>query len=208
MTSFKYLGATLCKDGTCSAEVRIRIASAMAAVARLNRIWRCNTSSLASKFKLYESLVTFTLLRGCETWTLLVDSEKKEKRMLAFETKRLRKSIRIFYLVDKTSDLVRSKINFPVVPQEPLLATLKIWKLARFGHVTRHNSLSKIIFQGTLEGRRRRGRHRKCWMDNIREWTSLPMPDLLTRASSRKDWKRISAESSIMSPRRLNRSRD
>ena len=35
VTSFKYLGANLCKDGTCSAEVRIRVASAMA---RLNRI--------------------------------------------------------------------------------------------------------------------------------------------------------------------------
>ena len=32
-TSFRYLGATLCKDGTCSAEVRIRIAPAMAAMA-------------------------------------------------------------------------------------------------------------------------------------------------------------------------------
>ena len=52
VTSFKYLGATLCKDGTCSAEVRIMIASAMAAMARLNRIWWCNTISFASKFKL------------------------------------------------------------------------------------------------------------------------------------------------------------
>ena len=34
-----YLGTTLRKDGTCSAEVRLRIASAMAAMARLNRIW-------------------------------------------------------------------------------------------------------------------------------------------------------------------------
>ena len=55
--SFKYLGAALCKDGTCSAEVRIRIASAMAAMARLNRMWMCNTISFASKFKLYKSLV-------------------------------------------------------------------------------------------------------------------------------------------------------
>ena len=55
VTSFKNLGATLCKDGTCSAEIRIRIAAAMA---RLNRIWRCNTISFASKFKLYKSLVT------------------------------------------------------------------------------------------------------------------------------------------------------
>ena len=33
-------------------------------------------------------------------------------------------------------------------------------------------SLSKTILQGTLEGERRRGRQRKCWIDNIKEWTS------------------------------------
>ena len=38
VTSFKYVGTTLCKDGTCSAEVCIRIASAMAEMVRLNRI--------------------------------------------------------------------------------------------------------------------------------------------------------------------------
>ena len=51
VTSFKYLGTTLCKDGTCSANIRIRIASAMATMTRLNKIWRCNTISFASKFK-------------------------------------------------------------------------------------------------------------------------------------------------------------
>ena len=55
VTSFKYLGATLCLDGTCSAEVRIRIASAVAAKARLNGILRCNTISFACKFKRYKS---------------------------------------------------------------------------------------------------------------------------------------------------------
>ena len=77
VTSFKYLGATLYKDGTCSAEVRIRIASAMA---RLNRIWRCNTISFASRFKVNKSLVTSILLYSCEKWTLLPDSEKKESK--------------------------------------------------------------------------------------------------------------------------------
>ena len=38
-------------------------------------------------------------------------------------------------------------------------------------------------------------------MDNIKEWSIfLPTPELLARASCRKDWKRISAESSVMSP--------
>ena len=64
-TSFKNLGAILCKDSTSSAEVRIWIASAMAAMARLNRIWRCSTINFASKFKLYMSLVTSILIYGC-----------------------------------------------------------------------------------------------------------------------------------------------
>ena len=72
VTSFKYLGATLCKHGTCSAEIRIRAVSAMAAIAILNRIWCSSTISFASKFKLYKSLVT-SVPYGCETWTLLAD---------------------------------------------------------------------------------------------------------------------------------------
>ena len=54
----------------------------------------------------------------------------------------------------------------------------------------------------------RRGQQRKCWMDNIKEWTPLPMSELLTRAFCRKGWKMISAESFLMSPRRPNRLRD
>ena len=76
------------------------------------------------------------------------------------------------------------------------LATVKRRKLAWFGHVTRNDSL----FQGTLEGGRRRRRQRKCWMDNVKEWTSLPMPELLTRTSCKKDWTRTSAESTLMPP--------
>ena len=65
---------------------------------------------------------------------------------------------------------------------------------------TLRQPLPKTILQGTLESGRRRGRQRNCWMDNIKEWTSLPMLELLTRASCRKDWKSSSAESSLMSP--------
>ena len=76
VTSFKYLGATLCKDGTYCAEVCIRITSAMAAMARLNKIWHCHTLRFASRFKLYKFPIISILLYGCETWTLLADSER------------------------------------------------------------------------------------------------------------------------------------
>ena len=131
-----------------------------------------------------------------------------QKRIQAFKTEFLRKHFRICCLEHKTNDWMQSKINFLVGPLEPLLATVKRQKFAGLGHVKRHDSLSKTILQGTLEDGRRRGRQRKCWMDNIKDWTSVPAPDLLIAASCRKDWKRISAELSLMSARRRNRSRD
>ena len=42
---------------------------------------------------------------------------------------------------------------------------------------------------------------------SCQEWTSLPMPELLTMASHREEWKRISAESSFISPGHPSQSR-
>ena len=143
------LGTTLCKDGTCSAEVCIRIASTMAAMARLNWIWWCNTISLTSKFKRYKSRITSILLYGCETWTLLGGCEKG---IQAFKTKRMRKLLCISYLEHKTNHWVWSKSNFPVSQREPLLATIKRWKLSCFWYVTRLDSLSKNHPSGHFGG--------------------------------------------------------
>ena len=113
VTSFKYLGAPLFNDGTCTVEIRINLASAMTSMARLNRIWRCNTISFASKFKLYVPLVTSLLLYECETWTLLADSEKGS-RLSKPSTSSTRPTTG-----------VRSKISILVGSQEPLLAAVK-----------------------------------------------------------------------------------
>ena len=127
--------------------------------------------TLTSKFKLYKSLVVSILLNGFKTRTLLADSNKK---IQVFETKRLRKSLSIFYLEDKTNDWVRSKIKFLVGLKETLLVTLKRWKLVWFGHVTRHHRLSKTTFQGTLEGGRRRGQQWKRWRATLKSGRPRP----------------------------------
>ena len=59
--------------------------------------------------------------------TLLADSEK---RVQAFETKCLRKLLRVSYLEHKINDWVQSKINILAGPKELLLATVKERKLA------------------------------------------------------------------------------
>ena len=56
------------------------------------------------------------------------------------------------YFQCKTNEWGLSKINFFVGPQEPLLEIVTRWKLAWFGHVTPHDSLTRTILKGTLEG--------------------------------------------------------
>ena len=97
------------------------------------------------------------------------------------------------------------KYSIATPPASPRTPTQRIKQthftvIAWFGHVTRHDSLSNNILQGTLDSGRRRGRQRKCWIDNVNEWTSSLMAEQLTTASCRTDWKTISAESSGMSP--------
>ena len=76
-----------------------------------------------------------------------------------------------------------ARSTFLWVLRNLFLATVKRRKLTCFGHVTGNYSLSKTTLQGTLEGGRRRGRQRKCWLDSVKEWTSLPLPELFTMAS-------------------------
>ena len=46
-------------------------------------------------------------------------------------------------------------------------------KLQWCGHVSRSSDLAKNILQGTVKGGRKKGRQRKRWEGNIREWTGL-----------------------------------
>ena len=59
-----------------------------------------------------------------------------------------------------------------------------------------------------LSKKRKKGLTQKYMLDGQHQQEDMPMPEVLTRASCRKDWKRISAESFLMSHRRPNQSRD
>ena len=50
--------------------------------------------------RLYKSLVVSILLYGCESWTLLADTEK---RLQAFENKCMRRMLQISYTEHRTN---------------------------------------------------------------------------------------------------------
>ncbi|KAH3777240.1 hypothetical protein DPMN_178680 [Dreissena polymorpha] len=63
MTTFKYLGATLSKDSTSTAEVRIRIALATSAITRLSGLW--TSSWLGLDTSLGTALCATLFSRAC-----------------------------------------------------------------------------------------------------------------------------------------------
>ena len=183
--AFKYLGATLTKDSRSTTEIKIRLAMATSAMAKLSKIWKSNDISFPTKMKLYKSLVLSILLYGCESWTLMAETTK---RVQTFETKCFRRLLRISWKDHKMNKFVWDQVTRLAGPQEPLLAVVKRRKLSWFGHVTRHNTLPKTVLQGTLEGGRSRGRQPMSWMDNVKEWTKMVTSTLIRKAENRTGW--------------------
>ena len=197
VTSFKYLGAVVSDDGS-KPEILSRIAQATAALTKLKPIWRDNNISLGSKVKLMRSLVISIFLYACESWTLTAELEKRTQ---AFEMRCYRRLLNISYKDHVTNEEVRRKIQAAIGEYDELLTLVKKRKLRWFGHVSRSSGLAKTILQGTVKGKRKRGRQKKRWEDNIKEWTGMDFASSTRAAENRSRWKGVVANSSVV-PRR------
>ena len=83
---FKYFGPTQMKDGTSTKEVKIRLAPAQSAMAKLAILWKNKDASFPANIKLLKSLVLSIRLYGCESWT---PTANLDRRIQAFENKRI-----------------------------------------------------------------------------------------------------------------------
>ena len=185
-------------------EILSRIAQTTAALSRLKIIWRDKNISLASKVKLMRTLILSTFLYACESWTLTAEIER---RIQALEMRCYRRLLNISYKDHVTNEEVRSRIQNAIGVHDDLLTMVKKRKLRWYGHISRSSGMAKTILQGTVKGARRRGRQKKRWEDNIKEWTGMGFGDSLRAAEDREGWKGIVAASSVV-PRRPPRLRD
>ena len=99
---------------------------------------------------------------------------------------------------------VRRKIQAAIGEYDELLTLVKKRKLRWFGHVSRSSGVAKTILhmlQGTVKGKRKRGRQKKSWEDNIKECTGMDFASSTRAAGNRTRWKGIVANPSVV-PRR------
>ena len=144
------------------------------------------------------SLVISIFLYACESWILTAELEKRTQ---AFEMRCYRWLLNISYKDHVTNVEVRRKIQAAIGEYDELLTLVKKWKLRWFGHVSRSSGLAKTILQGTVKGKRKRGRQKKRWEDNITEWTGMDFASSTRAAENKTEWKGIVANSSVV-PRR------
>ena len=170
VTSFKYLGAVVSDDGS-KPEILSRIAQATAALTKLKPILRDNNVTLGSKVKLMCSLVISIFLYACESWTYTAELEK---RMQAFEMRCNRRLVNISYKDHVTNKEVCRLIQAAIGEYDKLLTLVKKWTLRWFGHVSRSSCLAKTMLQGTVKGKRKKGRQKrggKTISKSGQEWT-------------------------------------
>ena len=74
---------------------------------------------------------------------------------------------------------------------DDLLTMIKKRKLRRYGHISRSSGMAKTILQRTVKGARRRGRQKKSWEDNIKEWTGMGFGNSMRAAEDREGWEGI-----------------
>ena len=107
----------------------------------------------------------------------------------------------IEHFIYVTSEEARRKIHASIGEYDELLTLVKKRKIRWFGHVSRSCGLAKTILQGTVNGKRERGRQKKRWEDNIKEWTGMDFAGSTWAAENRTRWKGIVANLSVV-PRR------
>jgi hypothetical protein len=183
---FEYLGSLLTWDNSCSKEIRRRINKTTGAMASMKHMWNTGKLTVESKIKLLTTCVFSVLLYASETWTL---KEGDKQKLLAFEMRCYRRILRIHW-----SDMIRNvDIRKQIGAHETIIDIIKKRKLRLFGHICRMDDdrLLKHIVFSRINGKSRRGRPCREWLDDITDWCGKSCQDLVHLAQSRYQWKNL-----------------
>ena len=190
VTEFVYLGFKLSSKNDPEVAVRHRIGLGWAAFGKQEHILKSTRVPYHIKTKVYLCYILPVVLFGldCVTWTRVLESkiEVFQNHVLRFITGRR--------LIDKTKITTLREITKTV----PLVAKIRSKTLKLFGHIKRSSiGLSKLCLEGNVQGKRKRGKPKARWRDNIISWTPFDNWFRLNcHTQDRNAWKRISHVSS------------
>jgi hypothetical protein len=196
-----YLGSQISEDGSSEPDMKRRIGLAYDAMQRLKKVWSSKSLRRRTKVKIYETLVLSILLYNTETWTITAEMER---RLRSVEMDCLRKIVG----VSRLEHIKNDDIKVALYVTTDIVQRIQLRRLRYFGHVARmdESRYPKLVLHGRVDGRRRRGRPRKRWLDNIKEdcrELGYSVVEAERTARDREEWRKILrlSERALASPR-------
>lgn len=183
---FEYLGSLFTWDNNLSKDIKCRIGKASGTLANLKHLWSSKTLSIKGKIRLIQTCVFSVLLYASEAWSL---KKRDIAKLLAFEMKCYRRVLGITWMQKIKNIEVRARIP----SRGNIIDTIKERKLNLFGHICRmsdSNILKHTMFAG-MQGKKKRGRPPREWMDDIEEWTGEKAHYLVNMAQDRTKWREL-----------------
>ena len=180
---FDYLGSLITQSGDGIKEIRRRLGMASRKLGSLKKVWKGNDDK--TKLKFLRSLIFPIATYGSETWSI---SKEAEKKINAFEFKCYRKILRIPWTAKRTNASIVN--HFGNIPEHWLQNTIVRQKMKFFGHIKRHQSLEKQIYEGIVPGKRGRGRPKRRWSQDITDRLQTTVAEAGRRAQDRDAYRR------------------
>jgi hypothetical protein len=163
---FKYLGTLISCDNK-NVCIRERIQAANRAFYANMKLFKSRILSRNTKLQLYTTMVRPVVTYAAETWVMTAADENALK---VFERSILRK---IFGPVCEMGQwrIRKNRELEQLIGNADVVKFIKSQRIAWLGHVMRMEDtrMPKIVWRQRLHSRRRRGRPRARWMDQVME---------------------------------------
>ena len=158
-----YLGSKITADGDCSHEIKRCLLLGRKVMTNLDSIFKSRDITLPTEVHLVKAIFFPVVMYGCESWTV----KKAERRRIdAFELWCWR-LLRVPWTARRSNQSILKEISSEY-SLEGLMLKLK---LQYFDYLMRRaDSFEKTLMLGKIEDRRRRGRQRMRWLDDITDW--------------------------------------